>query len=231
MWCFFDMSKQCSNKRSEECQENVPLIITPSPPTWTSDTRKDASSLSRCWHQFLTPPFNCDSRNWDSSFRYYLFFCKPQRWQCGKLGPAHQVPNSLKLPVFPILLLGLRFSWSSWPCLNAQMHWVAIWLADLSRKEEGRGKTSYSYCNPVAQPSVMRHRGLFYWKTLMTFYGYKRSFIVGEFHVVCCGVLITETVCYRGKETLHSNLAHVNLISNKWRFQAYFSETVVKKLT
>lgn len=187
--CFFDMSKQCSNKRSEECQENVPFIITPSPPAWTADTRKDASSLSCCWHQFLTPPFNRDSRIWDSSFRYYLFFCKPQRWQCGKLGPAHQVPNSLKLPVFPILLLGLRFSWSSWPCLNAQMHWVAIWLADLSRKEEGRGKTSYSYCNPVAQPSVMRHRGLFYWKTLMTFYGYKRSFIVGEFHVVCCGVL------------------------------------------
>lgn len=26
------LSKQCSNKRSEECQENVPLIITPSPP-------------------------------------------------------------------------------------------------------------------------------------------------------------------------------------------------------
>lgn len=47
------------------------------------------------------------------------FFCKPQRWQCGKLGPAHLVPNSLKPPVFPILLLGLRFSWSSWPCLNA----------------------------------------------------------------------------------------------------------------
>lgn len=65
----------------------------------------------------------------------------------------------------------------------------------------------------------------------MTFYGYKRSFIVGEFHVVCCGVLITETVCYRGKETLHSNLAHVNLISNKWRFQTYFSETVVENLT
>ncbi len=52
--------------------------------------------------------------------------------QTSRLAPT-TIPRSksLKSPFFPVLTLGLNFSKSSSPHLDAWMHWVAVmWLAD-----------------------------------------------------------------------------------------------------
>lgn len=64
--------------------------------------------------------------------------CKPCRWLDGKipdLRPARTAPTTipcsklLKSLFLLILTLSLNFSRLSWPCLYAQMHWVAAtWL-------------------------------------------------------------------------------------------------------
>ncbi len=60
--------KQCSigTKRPKVCQESIPHTITPPPPAWTIETRKDWSMLTCSLHQILTQSSEYCSRNRDS---------------------------------------------------------------------------------------------------------------------------------------------------------------------
>ncbi len=59
--------------RGPKRARKYPHPITPSPPPWTIDSWQDGSMLSCCFHQVLTLPSHCRTRNGDSSDQATFF--------------------------------------------------------------------------------------------------------------------------------------------------------------